>query len=137
MSYAEWRHEFPDDTPQTYLDQYALATDPGGRLAEVYVALSDDDRICGLGTLVDDDELPDTTEPGPWLAALWVRPEERGRGLGAAIVATIVERARALGVPRLYLYTEDRTDWYSSMGWRRLRSGAVNDLPVTVMSLDL
>lgn len=137
LSFRAWQHEFPDDTAQTYLDQYALAAAPGDRLVEVYVALSDDDRICGLVTLVDDDELPETPEPGPWLAALWVRPTERERGLGGALVAHVVVRARALGCARLFLYTEDRATWYERMGWTRLRDGSVNGLPVVVMSIDL
>lgn len=136
VSYESWRHEFPDDTEVTYLDQYAHAADPGDRLVEVYAALSDDDQLLALATLVDDDELPGVTEPGPWLAAVWVRPSARRRGIGSAIVAHVTARATELGLALLFLYTEDRADWYESMGWRRIREASVNGLTVTVMSIE-
>lgn len=137
VSYETWRHEFPDDTEATYLEQYALAAEPGDRLVEVYAALSDDDELLALATLVDDDELPGVTEPGPWLAAVWVRPSRRRRGVGGAIVAHVTARAAEIGLPRLFLYTEDRADWYESKGWQRVRRASLNGLPVTVMSIAL
>jgi len=136
VSYETWHHEFPDDTVATYLDQYTLAADPGDRLVEVHAALSDDDELLALATLIDDDELPGVTEPGPWLAAVWVRPDARGQGIGGEIVAHVTSRAAELGLDRLFLYTEDRADWYASKGWRRIREASLNELPVTVMSIE-
>ena len=58
-SFAAWQHEFPSDTVQTYLEQFALAATKPKRLLEIFAAISDDDQLLGLATLVDDDELPD------------------------------------------------------------------------------
>ena len=71
-SYPAWHHEFPSDTVQTYLDQYALAASEPEELIEVYAATDSHDNLLGVATLVDDDELPDAPEPGPWLAAVFV-----------------------------------------------------------------
>lgn len=136
VSYTTWHHEFPDDTVETYLEQYVLAAEPGDRLVEVYAALSDEDELLALATLVDDDELPGVVEPGPWLAAVWVRPSVRRRGIGGEIVAHVRQRAAVLGIERLFLYTEDMADWYASRGWRREREATLNGLAVTVMSVE-
>ena len=133
-SFRAWRHEFPNDTVQTYLDQYALAANPGNRLVEVYAALGTDDRLLGLTTLVDDDELPGVTEPGPWIAAVWVDPPTRSIGVGGALVRHATLRARSRGVRELFLYTEDRAAWYEQKGWRQIREASLNGLAVTVMS---
>ena len=133
-SLEAWRHEFPHDTVQTYLDQYELAASPGDRLVEVYAALDRTNQLLGLTTLVDDDELPSVIEPGPWIAAVWVHPTSRTIGVGGALVRHATLRATSLGVRDLYLYTEDQQAWYERKGWQRVRETALNELPVTVMT---
>lgn len=136
-SFAAWRHEFPQDTIETYLDQYALAANPGERLVEVYAALGPSDRLLGLTTLVDDDELPGVIEPGPWIAAVWVDPSSRTVGVGGSLVRHATLRASSLGVRDLYLYTEDQQSWYERKGWQRVRNASLNGLAVTVMTKQL
>lgn len=133
-SFEAWNHEFPNDTVQTYLDQYTLAANPGDRLVEVYCALGSNDRLLGLTTLVDDDELPGVIEPGPWIAAVWVHPDVRLHGVGGSLVLHATLRAHARGVGDLCLYTEDQQAWYERHGWKRVRDTMLNALPVTVMT---
>ena len=133
-SHQAWRHEFPQDTVETYLDQYALASNAGDRLVEVYAALDPLGQLLGLTTLVDDDELPGVTEPGPWIAAVWVDPSSRTTGIGGSLVRHATLRATSLGVRDLYLYTEDQQAWYERKGWQRVREASLNGLAVTVMT---
>jgi uncharacterized protein (DUF952 family)/GNAT superfamily N-acetyltransferase len=135
LSHRAWRHEFPHDTVQTYLDQYAAMDST--RPVEVYAAISEFDELMGLATLVDDDELPDSREPGPWIAAVYVETNFRRKGIGAALVRHAERRARLLGYPNVYLYTEDKSAWYEKAGWQAVRPSILNDLPITVMRLDL
>ena len=102
-SFEAWQHEFPSDTVQTYLDQYALARSKPEQLLEVFAAVTDNDQLLGVATLVHDDELPDAPEPGPWLAAVFVTPDARKFGVGSALVANVVNRARELGYTKLFL----------------------------------
>lgn len=132
-----WRHEFPDDTLQTYLDQYEMATRPSGRLIEVYAAVDRHDSLMGLATLVDDDDLPGATEPGPWLAAVFVRADARQSGIGSRLVDNVTRRARSLGHQTLFLYTEHSVDWYARKGWTVRREAILNGLPHTVMEKSL
>jgi N-acetylglutamate synthase-like GNAT family acetyltransferase len=95
------------------------------------------DEVVGTASLIADDELPDATELGPWLAAVFVEEERRGTGVGTALVQEMMTRARALQIERLYLYTENAAAWYQLMGWRTLRTARLSDHDVTVMCCDL
>ena len=136
-SFEAWQHEFPSDTVQTYLDQYALARSKPEQLLEVFAAVTDNDQLLGVATLVHDDELPGAPEPGPWLAAVFVTPDARKFGVGSALVAHVVNRACELGYTKLFLYTEHAQSWYETKGWIKIRDTIFLGLHHTVMQLDL
>jgi len=72
---------------------------------------------CGNALVIDNDEpaKPDLT---PWLAALWVDEDVRGRGIAAALLEEAAERCRTLGVPRLHLTSRPALrDFYTGLGW--------------------
>lgn len=57
----------------------------------------------------------------PWLAALWVAPEHRRSGIGAALVTEIERRAAALKIARLYLSARPRVaPFYENRGWQAI-----------------
>ena len=82
-----------------------------------------------------------TTRPelSPWLAGVFVPPELRGRGIGAALVERVVHEAGALGVPRLFLYIPGPGTLYRRLGWsvveRTLYRPLWGDQEVTIMEL--
>ena len=137
LSVNEWKEIFTEDSVQTYLDLYGKVGTYAGRLVETYVALSADDELVGMATLVDDDELPNAPEPGPWLAAVLTLPTNRGRGVASAVIQRIVRRSHELGIPALYLYTSDQQQWYANKGWIPLRETELNGIAHTVMTLQL
>ena len=124
----EWAHLFPDDTEQWYLDMYADADSTGDRPPHALVAI-DGDEVVGTASLVPDDDLPGATEPGPWLAAVYVLPTHRGRGTGRMLVNAVMNRVAS----DMWLYTEDEMTWYESVGWSRGRDSELNGRRVTVM----
>lgn len=136
-SFVAWAHEFPSDTVQTYLDQYAQVENSLTGMPEVIAAISPTDELLGIATLVLDDELPGAIEPGPWLAAVYVAPHARRIGIGEAITMRVSARAQMLGFHSLYLYTEDKRNWYESLGWRYSRTSSINGHPISVMALML
>lgn len=55
---------------------------------------------------------------GPWLAALWVEPARRGRGLGARLVRAAEGEARRLGLATLHAGTSTAESLFVRLGWR-------------------
>jgi GNAT superfamily N-acetyltransferase len=53
----------------------------------------------------------------PWLGGVYVAPQHRRRGIGAALCGSVEEKARKLGYEEIYLFTLDRQIWYASLGW--------------------
>jgi uncharacterized protein (DUF952 family)/GNAT superfamily N-acetyltransferase len=137
LSVIEWREIFTEDSVQTYLDLYGKAGTYTGQFVETYVAISKHGELLGMATLVDDDELPNAPEPGPWLAAVLTLPAHRRYGVASAVIQRIVRRAHELGLPALYLYTNDQKQWYADKGWIPLRETELNGIAHTVMTLRL
>ena len=72
------------------------------------------DSLLGTVNLIhsDDEARPHLS---PWLAALVVVPQARGRGIGTALVNALLGQARAMGVSRLFLGT-DNPGYYERFG---------------------
>lgn len=134
-SVAAWAEHFPEDEVDTYLALYAEAD--GAGLPRVWVSLDTAGGVTGTASLVVDDDLPGAAESGPWLAAVWVHPDHRGRGAGRALVEAATEAARSLGHREMHLYTDGAEEWYERAGWRAVRTASLRGHPVTVMSFDL
>ncbi|MCW0233875.1 MAG: GNAT family N-acetyltransferase [Ferrovibrio sp.] len=82
------------------------------------LAAERDGVFCGTASLIACDE-PERSDLAPWLAALWVAPDRRKAGLGAALVAEIERRAAALGIARLYLSARPAVQgFYEKRGWQ-------------------
>lgn len=58
----------------------------------------------------------------PWLAALYIDENQRGRGLGATLQQHVIDHARTLGYPKLYLYSACK-DYYERFGWQYIGDG--------------
>jgi GNAT superfamily N-acetyltransferase len=119
---ARWRYEafFADGSDTFETSRAALLTflrqQDGyeiGLLAEC------DGQPAGLCLFVRDEAEPNPRpDLTPWLAALYVAPAFRARGMGAALVRAIEDHARAVGTTTLYLYTSEAERFYARIGWR-------------------
>jgi predicted N-acetyltransferase YhbS len=79
-----------------------------------------DGQLLGSANLVACD-LPPRPELTPWLAQLFVEPNRRRHGVGAALVRAALERARQCGYRRFYLYTSGTLpQYYRRRGWREV-----------------
>ena len=78
-----------------------------------------DSRPVGTVTLLAHDvETEQWPNLSPWLAALYVIPECRRRGIGRALVNATVAKAAVLGESQLYLLTVGREPFYADLGWQ-------------------
>ncbi|WP_456268824.1 GNAT family N-acetyltransferase [Kushneria sp. AK178] len=78
----------------------------------------DGDRPLGMASLFDNDcaQRPDLR---PWLAAVFVHPDYRGRGIAGQLIEAIEQDARARGETGLHLITADSQTLYERHGWQR------------------
>jgi GNAT superfamily N-acetyltransferase len=54
----------------------------------------------------------------PWIAAVWVDPQARKRGVGAALVNRAAQDCFAMGIGRAYLCARpERSRFYQGLGW--------------------
>jgi GNAT superfamily N-acetyltransferase len=58
----------------------------------------------------------------PWLGGVYVAPEFRRQGVGAALVEAVERKAEELGFEEIHLFTLDREDWYASLGWSTIEA---------------
>ena len=72
-----------------------------------------------VGTcLLTESEIEPNHDVSPWLAGLFVVPEYRGKGVGAALVRAIEDQARQRELSRVYLYTTHAVGFYKRLGWK-------------------
>jgi GNAT superfamily N-acetyltransferase len=112
--HEEWGHLRPAETIN---DRVARVERACGhhQIPTTFVAV-DGVRAVGCASLIEHDMLT-RPELSPWLAGVFVPREHRRRGIGARLVERVIEEARSLGVPRLYLYTPGSGDLYLGLGW--------------------
>jgi N-acetylglutamate synthase-like GNAT family acetyltransferase len=63
-------------------------------------------------------DLPERPQLTPWVAAVWVEPQARRRGVGAALVERAALDCFALGMVSAYLCARrERASFYERLGW--------------------
>lgn len=80
------------------------------------------DRFLGTVSVIacDEETRPHYT---PWVAALWVEPDHRQKGIGAALVDKAVEHAISCGAGRVHLLSgPHRRSFYEQRGWSVLEA---------------
>ena len=129
--YNQWGHWMPAGiTSEIITREYEKRTIPGC-IPETFVAVEDNAPL-GTASLVVHD-LAERRDLSPWLAAVYVAPEFRDRGVGSALVQAVMDEAQALGMERLYLFTPDKMSFYGRLGWRVLERREHRGTDVTVM----
>jgi predicted N-acetyltransferase YhbS len=132
--HAQWGHLYSlwtYEVCRAELDEHAARA---AGLPTTLLAL-DGEELLGSVSLVFEDA-PELQEHGsPWLASLYVKPEARGRGIGAALARAAVARAAQEGVDELFLFTPEHRDFYARLGWRPLARTALKGIAVDLMCI--
>jgi predicted N-acetyltransferase YhbS len=115
--FAEWGHLNPGQTLAQRVTRIRGKMNVD-RVPIAFVALDDDGGIVGTASLIFDDLEGDPRNP--WLASVYVPPEQRRKGVASALVRTVEDAARRLGYTRLYLFTSTAPKLYADLGWRPL-----------------
>jgi N-acetylglutamate synthase-like GNAT family acetyltransferase len=95
------------------------------------IALAEGTPIATASIYVDD--LEERRDLGPWLAAVYVAPPWRRRGVGAQVVRATEGVARRLAIPQLFLFTPDQEHFYTQLGWAAIGQAIDHAEQVVVM----
>ena len=95
------------------------------------------EEVVGTSALVDSDDLEEYRHLSPWVAAFIVKSGLRGGGLGTEILAALEVKAESLGIVTLYLWTEDRAEFYLKRGYEYLTSGSLGRLSYDLLKKEL
>jgi GNAT superfamily N-acetyltransferase len=71
------------------------------------------------------------------LTTLFVLPQFRGLGIAKQLIHRGIQLAKRLGYSTLYLWTEDKQNMYSHLGWKVLHDAEYAGSKITIMSYDL
>ena len=133
--YEQWWRHLPEHSPETLADMLSerRASD---HIYESFVALLDSVPV-GTATVLDHDidteRRPDLT---PWLAAVYVIPEARRKGVGEQLVSQATAYAQSKGFETVYLWTTDQRHWYERLGWELLEQFEKNGALVSFLKCD-
>ncbi|MES2040422.1 MAG: GNAT family N-acetyltransferase [Pseudomonadota bacterium] len=133
---AMWQHsEFGYLTPTVTMEQRVARLQQSlqkGALPTTLLALSSDDQIVGVASILA------TTlthkHLSPWLSAVFVPAECRGKGIASALSQRAAKEARSMGFDQLYLFTPHNESLYARLGWQSMEKAQLDDTPVTIMS---
>jgi len=111
-----------------------VADSLGGAAVPFAVVAHEEGRFLGTASVIrsDLDERPEYT---PWVAAVWVDPEHRRRGVGAELVRRAAQAALSGGSDVVYLCAlPEKRGFYERLGWQRLEEN-VGRNGLTVLTL--
>ena len=132
--FREWGFLRPSETLSERTQRLRLCCGRGGLPTAVVATV--EGLLCGSAMLVANDmDLP--AERTPWLAGVYVVPQRRRCGLGAALIHRIEQEASAAGFSTLYLYTPSTAAMYARLGWALLERREYLGADVSVMSKQL
>src|SRR6188508_2886397 len=102
--HAQWGHLYSHWTYEVAFAELGEQAARGQGLPTTLLALDGEDLLGSVSLVFED--APELQEHGsPWLASLYVKPDARGRGIGASLVRAALERAGEEGVDQLFLFT--------------------------------
>lgn len=100
------------------------------------VALADDGELLGTAALKED-SVGSEHGAGPWLAALLIGKDQRGKGIGTALVAAIENEARRLGFAEIYCSADASAQILECRGWQAFATTESLRGTITVYRLEL
>lgn len=117
--YDEWWQDVEDASLNTLTDLLGAHRVPD-RIPMTLVALLGAQPVGTATLLAHDVGTEQWPQLSPWVAAVYVVPAYRRRGIGARLVTETVTGAKTMGTGILYLLTTEREDFYRRLGWQAL-----------------
>jgi len=115
---AAWIHDafWQDSGQPVAFIEGLLADHLAGKPIPTTLVAIEDGVLVGSVCLIESDmaERPNLT---PWLAALYVLPAHRKRGIGSQLITRLVDHAANAGLDHVYLSADDQVPLYARHGF--------------------
>ncbi|NVM26775.1 MAG: GNAT family N-acetyltransferase [Desulfobacterales bacterium] len=89
------------------------------------------------GTVALKSESASHTHLSPWLAALYVTPEMRRKGLGLRLVKAVEKLAIEMGSKTIYARSDTAADFFERMGWTGIDKTVFQGQELTIFKNDI
>ena len=128
--HAEWSHLNSGMTLEDRLEMMELYLSDSP-IPSTFVCI-DKNKPIGSAAVIEHD-MDTHKELSPWLASVFVKPEFRNQGIGSRLIQHVMQYTKQLGIDEFYLFTEDKEDFYSNLGWIPLFEETYRNVEVIVM----
>ena len=134
LHFNEWNHLSPDMTVE---DRVFKLTEISKSIDVPFMLVAvENNQLIGSAALVYDD-METRKDLSPWLAAVFVKPEYREKGIGTKLITSIEDEAKKRRISKLFLYTEHARRLYSKLGWHDLEECEYQGVDVVIMDKQL
>ena len=100
----------------------------------MYIAKINDELV---GTVsIWNNDLTSRQDLTPWLAALFIKDEYRGKGIGTLLQKKCIQVVKELGYKNLYLIT-DHENYYERTGWKFLEMAPLKGRQTRVYEFEI
>lgn len=130
----EWGKESPGMTLVSLEDRFRSHL--SRKVIPLTVLAMENASPVGTASLVFHD-LKDRQDLSPWLSAVYVLPNQRGKGIGTKLVKVIELLASQLDEEQLYLFTPDRESFYAHLGWTVLERTQFRNKDIVIMEKEI
>jgi len=114
-----------------YRTKHSICRD---KIPQIYIAKLGDE-VVGTVSLWHND-LTTRQDLTPWLAALYIKKEYRGKGIGTLLQEKCIEVVKELGYKNLYLIT-DHDNYYERSGWKFLEMAPIQGRQIKVYEYNI
>lgn len=131
--HREWSYLNPEGTIEKRIESMRSSLNDDF-IPSTFIAKEND--LLGSAAIVAHD-MDTKQEFSPWLASVFVSPENRRRGIGSKLVIHIMNRAKDEDIKALFLFTPDKEPFYKNLGWHTISKEIYRGHMVTVMQINL
>lgn len=131
--YDEWAYVYPQKSLQEI--QRTLISRINEREMPITLVAHDERGILGTASLKTED-LDIAPELTPWISSVYVHPDYRGEGIGAALAAEIEGIAQELGFTRLHLFNPLAQGVFEKLDWKLLKTSQYRGKELAILVKD-
>jgi len=129
----EWSHFNPGETVKQRIERMQPFFNDAF-VPSTYIAT--DKNLLGSAAIVAND-MNSLSDLSPWLASVYVEPDNRCRGTGTFLVRHVMQQAKNNGIDMLYLFTPDKVNFYEKHGWEVIENETYCGQKVAIMQAKL